>query len=290
MIHTLCDLSAYQGVPDFAAMKAAGFSGALCKATEGSQYVSQDFAPQWAGLQARSMVAASYTFSRWNSGTPEAEADALLAALGTRQGPIALDMEGLPQPNGTLVFPTEDMSWWVLRFNARIHAAKRRNVTVYADYDFIRQFLQSPTLATLPLWLAWYPPNPTTDGSMWPTAPGPWKAVDVWQYSGNGRIPGVVGPVDTDLYRGSAAELMALGKPPVPPFKADWLLVTAQDRRVAPRVQEPKLPLIPANTTLEQLPYPKTSVAYNKAHWIFAKTEAGLTSWIDKANAKPLKP
>lgn len=274
-----CDISAYQPDVDFEALKAAGISFVVIKATEGAGYVNPFFARHWAGAKAAGLRRGAYGFVRWDSTTPEADAAHLVATVTDLEpgDVLAGDVEEIDGAT-----PPADLSPHTSRWLRAVETAVKFRPFLYSNYAFILEHLSASVLGSYPLWMAAY-------GAPMPAPPKPWSLVSIWQHTATATDPGIRGYVDEDVFFGSLAQFYKLGKPaPAPPFTADWLLVTAQDRRVAPRVQEPKLPLIPANTPLQQLPYPTTSVAYNSAHWIYAKTEAGLTSWIDKANCKPL--
>lgn len=62
-------------------------------------------------------------------------------------------------------------------------------------------------VATRPLWVAHY-------GVHSPIVPRSWEDWTIWQASGNGaaRLPGTSREVDVDWYRGTEAELLALGR------------------------------------------------------------------------------
>ena len=58
-----------------------------------------------------------------------------------------------------------------------------------------------------PLWLGWFPRKYVA--GMSPLMPHGWSAWTFWQYSGKGRISGVQGDVDLDLFNGTVEELLA---------------------------------------------------------------------------------
>src|SRR5581483_25131 len=270
----ILDISDWQGSVDVAAVKASGVAGLICKLSEGTFNVQSTFRRDWDGAGAQGLWRAAYHFARADTAAaPEAEADHLLATLPALEtgDAVALDLE----------VGSGDLSAYALRWMRRVEDKIGVRPLFYSYLAFIEEHLTAPTLAAYPLWLAAY-------GSQQPATPAPWTATALWQHTQTARVNGIDGNVDESLFGGTVEQLRAFGKSAPPPFKANWLLVTAQDRRAAPRVQEPKLPLLPAGTKLEQLTYPQTTMAYNPAHWIVCRTEAGLTSWIDKANLRPL--
>jgi lysozyme len=72
---------------------------------------------------------------------------------------------------------------------------------IYANPSFVNDLLKnSSTLKNYPLFIANY-------GVDQPNVPNPWDKWDFWQYSESGRVPGINGNVDMDLFNGTADDL-----------------------------------------------------------------------------------
>jgi lysozyme len=159
---------------------------------------------------------------------PTAQADVLIrelrAAGGLESGdlPPALDIE---VTDG--VAPA-DLQRRALVWLARVEAAFGRKPLVYTSPAFWEDLDPSDTFAPNPLWIAhWDTPCPST--------PTPWSRWRFWQDSDSGTIPGIPGPVDTDRFDGTLADLHAFaGAAPQKPKKTP-----TKPRPTRPR-REPK--------------------------------------------------
>ena len=62
------DVSRWQGIINWAQVKADGFQFAIIKASEGGTFVDPDFASNWAAAKAAGLVRGAYCFTRPESG------------------------------------------------------------------------------------------------------------------------------------------------------------------------------------------------------------------------------
>lgn len=201
------DVASYQGYPDWAAVAAAGYAFAFTKVTEDDGYLNPTFAHNWAGIKAAGMVRGAYHFARPGLHDAATEADYCLANIadvgGLEEGDIlALDLEA----------GSGDLGRWVLDFLHRCEETAGIRPIVYTGAWFSgpHNLAAYPEIGTYGLWLAAY------QGQM-PAAPAPWQFVAFWQHSDAGRVPGIAGNVDLNVFNGPADHIRLYGKPGVGP-------------------------------------------------------------------------
>ncbi len=208
------DIASYQGVPDFGAVAAAGYTFVLDKATEGTSYLSQRFAQTWPAILQAGLARAAFHFARPTQNDPVSEDRWFLQQVGAQLAPgdvVALDLEDDPTPTDTT-----DFLAWTLTWLQDVTAAVGCRPLVYSRLDYLqRHNLLDARLAQYGLWLAAYQPAE-------PSPPAPWPFIAVWQ-SGQGTVSGVAGPVDLDTFYGTVDQFRAYGVPrpqpaPKPPL------------------------------------------------------------------------
>jgi len=203
------DVASHQGRPDWQAVAASGVTFGISKATGGTWYTNPTFPDNWLGMKAAGLVRGAYHYAFESSGQPlpgdgpEAEADYFLTALARAGGIL---------PGDLLVLDIEDgngpLGDWCLRWLRHVEMNTGVKPLVYtgAWFSVPHGLGAVPALAEFPLWLAAYQ-------DAMPAAPPPWSVVSMWQHSSTGRVPGIAGDVDLNQFRGSRADLLALGKP-----------------------------------------------------------------------------
>lgn len=212
------DVSNWQGVVDWPAVAADGIRFAFAKATEGTFFNDPYFARNWAGAKAAGLVRGAYHFARPSASTPDAEAAFFLAAVeragGLKVGDIlVLDIEDEKYLRGGS-YGTAGK--WSLGFCRYIEAAVGFKPIVYTGPWYIssRGFADTPELAEFGLWLAAYQPS-------MPAAPAPWPLVAFWQFTSKGRVRGVAGDCDVNVFNGAPDRIAAYGKPARPEPKPE---------------------------------------------------------------------
>jgi hypothetical protein len=110
---------------------------------------------------------------------------------------LALDLE---------INPDEvDLSGWTLTWLQTVQALTGVKPWIYTDLSIATTFLTSQALADYPLWIA-------DPGNVAPAPPPLWPLISMWQSSWTGNVPGIVGPVDMDMFFGTTEQLAQLGK------------------------------------------------------------------------------
>ena len=194
------DVSHHQGRIDWGAVRGAGTRFAFIKASEGVDRVDSEFRRNWAGAQAAGVTRGAYHFFTFCS-PGAAQADHFATTVGGDFGelPPVADVELVG--NCKSFTSVEQVRAELRAFLAAVERmAGRRPLVYYTRESFAR------VLAGSLEDYAAFPRNvflePSDAGARW----------SFWQFADNGRVPGVRGRVDLDLFRGSVAELDALAR------------------------------------------------------------------------------
>ena len=187
------DVSHYQGAVDWATVKTAGITFAFAKATEGDSEVDPDFSANWNGMKDAGIVRGAYHyFEPDDDAHTQAEHFIATVQLGPGDLPPVLDIE--VSEGVSVEGIDDDIQVWL----EKVGQAYGVNPIIYSDLSFIEEYLASG-FSAYPLWIAEYSESA-------PTAPGDWKGWTFWQYSDRGKVNGVDGAVDQDIYQGTEAD------------------------------------------------------------------------------------
>lgn len=234
------DCSHYQGVIDFQKVRDAGIQGIIAKATEGTKTTDDTYMRNIAGARAARLLVGTYHFMR--PGNVLAQVDHFFSvARPDNTMLVALDWE---DPAITLV--------QVQQFLAYADGKLGRPLWVYSGQALLQTMLgkaQFDWLRDRPLWIARYPKNPdVTKPQVPPTFP---RGATLWQYSDKGKVPGIAGNVDCNIYLGSAG------------LARDWAPVAAAiPPKPAPKLP-PDIPPIPV-----PMPPNEKPVAAGARNWV----------------------
>ena len=196
----IVDLSHFDDVRDWDAVKAFGILGVINKATEGEGSVDRTYEIRRRPARERGLHYGAYHFLR--PGDPVQQADRFLE--------VALDVA---QPDDVLLaldhedrrVPLNDAK----RFLQRVFDRAGRRAVLYSGF-LIKQQLgnrRDPFLAQHRLWLSHF--------SARPVAPPNWAAPWIIQFTGDGQGPGphavpgisIPGGIDLNHYGGTAQQL-----------------------------------------------------------------------------------
>jgi lysozyme len=191
------DVSRYQGVVDWRAVAAAGVHFAFVKATEGTDLRDPRFAENWAASAAAGMRRGAYHFFTFC--TPGAAQAANFIDV------VPVDAKALP-PAVDVEFAGNCRNWQSLdairaELGVLLDALERvygRRPIVYFTRESHERVLDGH-VDGYPTWARSLFGRPRARF-------GPWA---FWQYAHNGRVAGIDGLVDLNVFRGSAEELRA---------------------------------------------------------------------------------
>lgn len=206
------DTSNYQHNPslNWKSVAADGVKFAFLKATEGSTFTDPYFKADWTASANAGIYRGAYHFARPSKGTALKQADYFVSTIGPQNGrgtlPPVLDLEvtGGLGPSALIT--------WVRTFLQEVQAKTGRNPIIYVSPYFWIDNMNNTTAfsSTYPLWIANY-------GVKNPMVPGGWSTWSFWQTTSSGRIQGISGNVDKDVFNGTMTQLqkfaLAYSKP-----------------------------------------------------------------------------
>lgn len=209
------DVSSHQPRIDWERVKAGGYEFAFIKATGGTGYRNPEYHRQLAGARGAGLIVGHYHYAFEGEAEgrgPVQEADFFLDYADIQPGDlVALDFE---EPEATGNQAPWATSWLVI---VTSKLGFKPLFYTYPSYIGERQ-LGTKALAQWPLWYASYPN--TFNPDRWPPVPAQWPTIAIWQYSGGTDIPGIPNDTDANIFDGTRAELLALGKPGLAPAPA----------------------------------------------------------------------
>ncbi|MBR6263042.1 MAG: glycoside hydrolase family 25 protein [Prevotella sp.] len=168
----------------------------MVKATEGSDYIDECFEENFKKARLAGFIRGAYHY--WsNMSTAREQAYFFLDKVHLEAGdlPPVLDVESKPDNMSDEDFQLEVLAWLHI-VEDKYHAKP----IIYTYYKFKEKYLNDSRFASYPYWIAHYYVQEVQ-------YQGPWK---FWQHTDVGRLPGIKGYVDLDIYNGSHYDLKKL--------------------------------------------------------------------------------
>ena len=195
------DISHYQGKIDWEQLKNAMIKGCpvrfvIIKSTEGSSRLDENFRENFNQARDFGFIRGVYHF--WsNKSTAREQAYYFLDQVHLTDGdlPPVLDIEHKPADKSVEDFQRDVLTWLHI-VEDKYHAKP----IIYTYYKFKEQYLSAPVFDEYPYWIAHY----YVDKVQYK---GKWK---FWQHTDVGKLPGIKGYVDFNIYNGSYYELKQL--------------------------------------------------------------------------------
>ena len=195
------DISHYQGKIDWEQLKNAMIKGCpvrfvIIKSTEGSSRLDENFRENFNQARDFGFIRGVYHF--WsNKSTAREQAYYFLDQVHLTDGdlPPVLDIEHTPADKSVEDFQRDVLTW--------LHIVEDKyhvKPIIYTYYKFKEQYLSAPVFEDYPYWIAHY----YVDKVQYK---GKWK---FWQHTDVGKLPGIKGYVDFNIYNGSYYELKQL--------------------------------------------------------------------------------
>lgn len=195
------DISHYQGKIDWEQLKNAMIKGCpvrfvIIKSTEGSSRLDENFRENFNQARDFGFIRGVYHF--WsNKSTAREQAYYFLDQVHLTDGdlPPVLDIEHKPADKSVEDFQRDVLTW--------LHIVEDKyhvKPIIYTYYKFKEQYLSAPVFDDYPYWIAHY----YVDKVQYK---GEWK---FWQHTDVGKLPGIKGYVDFNIYNGSYYELKQL--------------------------------------------------------------------------------
>jgi len=189
------DVSYYQNDISWKRVRRAGMRYAFIRTSDGLDNPDDRFAKNWAGAKRAGLLRGAYQYFRADQDAT-AQADLLINTLAKDRGelPPVIDIENAGGKS------PEELAVRVQTWIARVRDKLGVEPILYTGPEFWRDKANNADLSAQPLWIAHY-----TRGC--PTIPTPWTKWTFWQHTDNGRVPGIEGAVDLDLFAGTYQDL-----------------------------------------------------------------------------------
>ena len=189
------DVSHHQGPIDWARVKDSRIQFAYIKATEGTDFKDEQFAQNWNEAAAAGIKRGAYHFfCLQTSGEKQAANFIATAPYEADALPPAIDLE-FSGYNKERRPSAEDFQRELSAFWDAIFSHYQKLPVVYTTSDFQKQYL-----AQMPIEHLWI-----REVILFPRQP--WT---IWQFSPRGRVRGVSGFVDLNVFNGRAADFQKL--------------------------------------------------------------------------------
>lgn len=184
------DVSYHQATIEWSKVRRAGIKFAFIRVSDGLTVTDPEFVRNWTNAREAKIARGAYQFFR-----PEqnaiAQADKLIAAIADDKGELApvIDVESTGGLRPAQI--AKQVTLWIDRVRARLGVEP----IIYTSPDFWRDEVGGADLSSQPLWVAHYTRE-------CPRVPAPWTRWTFWQYSKTGRVPGIKGNVDLNVFQG----------------------------------------------------------------------------------------
>mgnify|MGYP002656560054 FL=1 len=195
------DISHYQGKIDWEQLKNAMIEGCpvrfvIIKSTEGASRLDDHFKENFNQVRDYGFIRGVYHF--WsNKSSAREQAYYFLDKVHLTEGdlPPVLDIEHKPADKSVDDFQRDVLTWLHI-VEDKYHAKP----IIYTYYKFKEKYLSAPVFDDYPYWIAHY----YVDKVQYQ---GKWK---FWQHTDAGKLPGIKGYVDFNIYNGSFYDLRKL--------------------------------------------------------------------------------
>lgn len=195
------DISHYQGEIDWEELRHGMIEGCplrfiMIKATEGSSRLDENFNDNFYQAREYGYIRGAYHF--WsNKSSAREQAYFFLKQVHLEEGdlPPVLDVEHKPKNQSVEDFQRDVLTW--------LHIVEDRyhvKPIIYTYYKFKENYLSAPVFDDYPYWIAHYYVKKVE-------YKGPWK---FWQHTDAGKLPGIKGYVDFNIYNGSFYDMKKL--------------------------------------------------------------------------------
>ncbi|WP_282610430.1 GH25 family lysozyme [Pelagibius sp. Alg239-R121] len=185
------DVSHHQGAIDWPKVATSGIAFAYIKATEGGDFSDRRFRQNWRGAAAAGLRRGAYHFFTFcRPGIEQAAHFIRTVPADPDMLPPAVDLEfgGNCSVSASRLNPDRELP----AFLEAVEAHYGHRALLYATREFYQAHMASKNIVN-PLWLRSILFEPDYNRHPW----------TLWQYHNRGRVAGVQGPVDYNVFAGS---------------------------------------------------------------------------------------
>lgn len=184
------DVSRWQEEVDWKKVEMAGAQFAFVKATEGDDHLDKYFNDNWLALDNRNIAKGAYLFYRPQSyGKMQAEFFIKNVKLGPGDLPPVIDFETTEGRSDSVIITG------LINCANKLEEHYKVKPIIYTNIKLYHRYIMG-NFDNYPLWIAWYEENPPILLKF--------KKWDFWQYSMKGKIDGVKGDVDKNVFQGDS--------------------------------------------------------------------------------------
>lgn len=197
------DISHWNTVTDWNAVKKAGYKFIFLKATQGTTYLDPTYKERKGKVRELGLALGMYHFA--NANKPEDEADWFLKNVGDlKLGDIVvLDYE---------THALADPATWCLAWLRRVEAKLGFKPMLYTYHSFLQKYdWKKVSDNDNGLWAARYGLQEQEPNNDYQPATGSWPFYAIWQYTSRGSVPGINGYVDLNTTDMDVATLKKYG-------------------------------------------------------------------------------
>jgi lysozyme len=197
------DLSRYQEVVDWQKLKLGGYDFVFLKATEGKSYVDPTFAKRWSVLRDHDFVRGAYHYYK-PSVAATRQADHFINTVLHEDGdlPPVLDFEEVGTLNREQI--VNELRLWL----TTVEISTGVKPIIYTNFKLYNKYIAG-AFDGYPIWLSQYNQTAPRLGSN--------RQWVFWQYGNRGRVEGIEGDVDVNVFNGTYIEFrkMLIRRPAV---------------------------------------------------------------------------
>lgn len=207
------DVSYFQSSINWSAVASTNVEFAISRVSDGTTFIDPRFGENWNGSKSAGLIRGAYQFFRpaQNAVTQANIMIDAIGQLGDGDLPAVVDVETADgQSSATIV--SKLRTWLDL-----VEAGTGRKPIIYAASGFWNTINGADEFEEYPLWVANY-------GVSCPALPDTWSEYSMWQYTDRGRVSGISGDVDRNIFNGSLEQLREFARAShnLRPMGIDW--------------------------------------------------------------------
>lgn len=198
------DISHWNPVTDWKAIRKAGYEFCFLKATQGTGYLDPTYKERKDKVRSAGMLLGAYHFA--DATDPIKEADWFVKNVGElKAGEIViLDYE---------THKLADPATWALAWLKRVEEKLGFKPILYTYHEFLKKYdWKKVSSNNNGLWAARYGLQTSFPNPLFKPATGSWSFYAIWQFCSKGSVPGISGNVDLNTADMTLETLKKYGK------------------------------------------------------------------------------
>jgi len=195
------DVSYWQATIDWDKLVAeTDISFGIARVSDGMQKIDPKFEEYWSEMERVGLIRGAYQFFRPNQDAKE-QAALFITLLEQAGGLNETDMPPTLDIEVTGGMTKEQILISIYDWTEYVIAHTNRVPIIYTGPSFWDSAQLGGAYSNYPLWIAHY------TGATCPWAPDGWDKWSIWQYTGEGKLPGIYRSVDINVFNGDLTDL-----------------------------------------------------------------------------------